>query len=1003
MCLTCNSDSNFRRWSNPAVYEQLFSVKREITQFLDVGGQIHLGSMSRADDRRGTAAWRTSKEKRGNAFIKTSTNGRVRCFAYLKDPIERGQVVELMFTSQFSGLSDNSKIPAVIKQRLHAADAINNLAFDHVAPVFDYLVTEILHNITNEILEAVHPRVNYAKLSLALRKRRRLHWVATLLLRHGARSSPHSDTLSDVRYLPVQKLLWDHAILSKLDTLSDTSKTELLKILKDDIESEIVLDLAASGTLNLFSDDSSLVSSVADECLRGSLDVVAFHLTKQDSQYTSSKLQSELSSVVCNSVALIKREGEAPSNDLELARRPLRVNFAQAGSGLREEQDYDERKHHAASIPMTEKSDTKSPQSLTSGYAAEQTPSFERRCEAPIDLLDYPNMDLVTMEDLINGRASLNRRWYIENQVLFIVQAVVTAAASQWQQMEECFSFSELRKTAYRTASDSSRQPLQGDDEEPSVDCLAVRMFIKSGKLSASNEPHPLPIFLGTVWPKLSKLGWRLEVGNSPDKFAFVPPGQATSNRKVKDARVKQIKQERARRRAKLAKEASETGLGHIPKLLKHLFASAIQVDEREDEDDFSECSVGLVLENFDVKMENDLDFNERESMARLRLIMKHIKECFNEIAPRLMLTDETLPTKDDKLPSSAGIGNDPVDIYGCRFFLRFLLVLPGILYEANIPPEQLQDSLSVVQELLNFMTTHHREFVEPSFYPPKEELLTDEPIEPVLVPKLVKLSADDGKKEKVAVNANQVFLAEGADVVVLPSDRPCLTNFVNLVMSQLVVCRATVDDAGKKNRRIQAGHPGLLCRHCRGDGGEGRYFFSTLESLTTASTVIEKHISRCPKTPEDIKSKMVQYRAKHGEQRLNLESGSQGAYFGRLFDRLMSSRSCPDPNIYMKPLVDSLKEGSTSPVSSLSGLGREDTGEEMLEFRSHVHLLEYIKQTGEWYNRKEVLESMEEYYKCLEYGGSIFGTSAMPLHFSAEWVLAKVGPRNKNRFHESD
>jgi hypothetical protein len=104
-----------------------------------------------------------------------------------------------------------------------------------------------------------------------------------------------------------------------------------------------------------------------------------------------------------------------------------------------------------------------------------------------------------------------------------------------------------------------------------------------------------------------------------------------------------------------------------------------------------------------------------------------------------------------------------------------------------------------------------------------------------------------------------------------------------------------------------------------------------------------------------------------------------------------------------MKPLVDSLKEGSTSPVSSLSGLGREDTGEEMLEFRSHVHLLEYIKQTGEWYNRKEVLESMEEYYKCLEYGGSIFGTSAMPLHFSAEWVLAKVGPRNKNRFHESD
>jgi hypothetical protein len=49
---------------------------------------------------------------------------------------------------------------------------------------------------------------------------------------------------------------------------------------------------------------------------------------------------------------------------------------------------------------------------------------------------------------------------------------------------------------------------------------------------------------------------------------------------------------------------------------------------------------------------------------------------------------------------------------------------------------------------------------------------------------------------------------------IILPKNCPDLTDFIECVMSQVIVCRATVKDMAKKARHVQVGHPGLVCHY---------------------------------------------------------------------------------------------------------------------------------------------------------------------------------------------
>jgi len=223
--------------------------------------------------------------------------------------------------------------------------------------------------------------------------------------------------------------------------------------------------------------------------------------------------------------------------------------------------------------------------------------------------------------------------------------------------------------------------------------------------------------------------------------------------------------------------------------------------------------------------------------------------------------------------------------------------------------------------------------------------------------------------------------------------DAERLTDFLVLVLGQAIPVRASAKDAAKKYRRIKVGYPGFACRHCYGHQ-EGRYFFTTIESLTTASTVFEKHVMKCDNVPPDIKTKVAAARKRQQEQRKLLPQGSQQAYFNKLWDRL---RSCKiegvEAGVY---ILEGYSAKGSLGDSSMTGDGGEDGSPSNLEFKNHIDILQFIRTTNPWKGNGKIQEALNQYYNCLGYGGRIYHTSSMPEHFSSEWLLGKIVPRAK-------
>ena len=66
---------------------------------------------------------------------------------------------------------------------------------------------------------------------------------------------------------------------------------------------------------------------------------------------------------------------------------------------------------------------------------------------------------------------------------------------------------------------------------------------------------------------------------------------------------------------------------------------------------------------------------------------------------------------------------------------------------------------------------------------------------------------------------------------------------------------------------------------------------------------------------------------------------------------------------------------------------------EDQLEFQSHIQLMRFLQTSSPWKENQDLMDVILQYYNCLEYGGRIYNTNAMPPHFSSEWLLAKVAP----------
>lgn len=145
--------------------------------------------------------------------------------------------------------------------------------------------------------------------------------------------------------------------------------------------------------------------------------------------------------------------------------------------------------------------------------------------------------------------------------------------------------------------------------------------------------------------------------------------------------------------------------------------------------------------------------------------------------------------------------------------------------------------------------------------------------------------SDDNGKVDS---SANKQ--AAPATQIVTLEDEPYATAFSYYLLKQMKPCVFAEADRLGKRKGLPPGFPGLACTHCYGGYGSGRFFPSSIKTLSDTSktlNVIHNHMKRCRKCPPKVRETLASLRKTHDEERAKMKFGSQKAFFARIWDRL--------------------------------------------------------------------------------------------------------------------
>jgi hypothetical protein len=150
-------------------------------------------------------------------------------------------------------------------------------------------------------------------------------------------------------------------------------------------------------------------------------------------------------------------------------------------------------------------------------------------------------------------------------------------------------------------------------------------------------------------------------------------------------------------------------------------------------------------------------------------------------------------------------------------------------------------------------------------------------------------IKEEDGDSES-EMNPQLLESMSQSSALVADEDLGYATGFSYHLLSQMQQCVFTEADRLGKRKGLPPGFPGLACRHCFGGYGSGRFFPSSIKTLSDTSktlNVLYNHMMRCRKCPKDIKKKLEGLRGSHDDERAKMKFGSQKAFFARIWERL--------------------------------------------------------------------------------------------------------------------
>ena len=917
-----------------------------------------------------------------NVVEHVGKSGENKYFLCIEDLMEKGQTVELTFKNLEAPIYSEDED---CDTRRWLRQQISQLPPNHLNDLLEYVRSSIGSSVDRKLSRIVKksslssgdddsltPSTAYVRGVLIAR--RRIHWVA---LRIGEQLG---DDLEKESGETDESPLWTPLVANKILSLCDWNADFIRKTLKQEVELEVAAEFS-SARFGDFSSTRNVWCPMAERLYLDSFEVFSRFLTELDTYCSEEILVDELCSLVTNAVLKV----DALAEDMSLEAKKLSDLVLTYGPGT---------VHSSRALPLLDevaKTSTYSRSSHSDEIQLEPSHSQHFRVVATTksdtkgdsrEDTEDPPVSMQSVEEINLRLQGLDRKWYIERQIIAVSQTVSICCLHQLTMKAQYRQLSDIASKLLGAARLAGRdRSLQSVELQSQARLRSVALPRSAQKFSAKCQPSSSQFFLGLIWPVLSSAGWKLEVGSSPSSVMFLPPGRKKNAGKY----AHHVKQKAAKERNNLALRTNDLGLSYIPKRTKRLFANASAVRENGKMSGQMGPTVKDALDRYLRSIRADLPDDDKPSRKRARKVVEQMCYCFDELAPRLHFEEEEDFGRID-------VGQQrPCEVYNCEYLMRLLLVMPSMLRQSDLPMRQVDDTLGVIRELTDFLSINHDEFFEESLHVPLEHYDGETSVPAFLAPRLLRRSASKS-------NLQSRDDCDDSPDVVQSTDKSGLTDFIGFVLSQVVICRATSDDVSRKNRRIPLGFPGLVCRHCMGEGGEGKYFFSSIESLTTAGTVVEKHIAKCPKIDQQVKAEMIQCRSRHGEQRKNLPQGGQAAFFSRLWDRLMSAKvpSGASGDVYVsvsKPASTSLSSGSETTESSeqYDFEGTDSNSVAPSRFKNHIVLMDYLQTTSPWAEKPELAKAIEKYYNCIEYGGRVYNTKEMPVHFNSEWILSKV------------
>jgi hypothetical protein len=121
---------------------------------------------------------------------------------------------------------------------------------------------------------------------------------------------------------------------------------------------------------------------------------------------------------------------------------------------------------------------------------------------------------------------------------------------------------------------------------------------------------------------------------------------------------------------------------------------------------------------------------------------------------------------------------------------------------------------------------------------------------------------------------------------LVFPEDKPNIADFLYVVMEQLQPCRFTEADRNKR-RLKDVGCIGVECKHCAGKVDSRKFFWSSVNAVESNFVSVHTHMMECKYIPKELKDNLSELKKVRKEQTNSLKTGSQKAFFSRVWERL--------------------------------------------------------------------------------------------------------------------